>query len=274
MGGPSSLQAEIHSSLKSKADPSSATGATGKRVSKKHSLQSSRFDSASDFSDSEGDFSASGVRRRPRPYHPRLDVLTRGQDAAKTKAATSLEDDPELSFESYSAGMASRDEDISTGATAAVLPDFKVGRFPEEEETVGELRVPQDLGRGEALASPLGSVPSLERLNPQQQQQQHLGSPITRDSGLGMFPSAEFANEIGGPLTLTSATAIATTAARTHGDGGTTLGDELGGDEFVSGQLDDTDGEGVSSELEEALRKLTPEEVERRRKRLNSGAYR
>ena len=53
--------------------------------------------------------------------------------------------------------------------------------------------------------------------------------------------------------------------------------DDLTGGEFPAGKLlvqDEDEEVGVSSELEEALKKLTPEEVERRRKRLSSSVYR
>ena len=50
---------------------------------------------------------------------------------------------------------------------------------------------------------------------------------------------------------------------------------DLTGSEFPAGKLDEGEAETrVSSELEEALKKLNPEEVERRRKRLSSSIYR
>ena len=336
--GSSSLQAEIHSSIRS-----------NKRVSKKNSLQSSRFDSASDFSDSEGD---SGLRRLRHHHHRRApySTLRAGADAgARTSrgagAATSLEDDADLSFDSYSAA-ASRDNADSPSSSAAaagsvpVVPDFKIGRIDledssarpsdtllegtagglgsigghpglgtlprtmeEEERTVGELRVP--FMQSNALSSPLGSVPSLCQQRPSRQHgQEELGGslpedfyhfqhhhrPLTRDSGV-LMPSGEFH----------AAAAAAATAAAPSGDGHPLtvrpeggaadgmsddgeakreimmVGSDLAGGEFPAGRLDGEEGEeetGVSSELEEALKKLTPEEVERRRKRLSSSVYR
>ncbi len=224
--------------------------------------------------------------------------------------ATSLEDDPELSFGSYSGATGSRDNTDSP-LGSGLVPEFKIGRldFVDDESekpsdtllpgyqqrrqrgetstsmddvssdcgagdrTIGELRVPRM--QSDALASPLGSVPSLE--GSQQEYEPTFGSlpgdfgrPQTRDSGVLFLNSGDF---VGGAISNCAG------GARAKGDGmsdaETSDPAAVGGGEFPGGRVGgDDENVTVSSELEEALKKLTPQEVERRRQRLSSETYR
>jgi len=220
-------------------------------------------------------------------------------------------EDHELSFDSYSVSRVDESEDSPPN-----IMDFRAGSlskvdgsgdvpssllFPTkaktatekedmiyEDETVGELRLPSI--RSDALASPLGSVPSL---TDEQSRENKLHSDLF-SSHLGQVSHASFgfvpeafgvglADAGDGDLTLGKGN-LSTLDPRKRdedweadgrSDGGLALGAEALDGDFMSGCLNEEAAEkpgdvGLSSELTSALQQLTPEEVERRRQRMSS----
>lgn len=147
-------------------------------------------------------------------------------------------------------------------------------------QTVGELRAPmQSAGDSLALALPLGSVPGTNMM------QRELGSIPSLGAVPGCLGSVPGHHEEEEQYELTSLTMEPTTTLLEvpKSDSGVTSGDfsEIGGlgDRNVADGMEATMGftrdwiESSSSDLEQVLQKITPAEVERRRKKLHNNNY-
>jgi len=270
-------------------------------VAKKSSVQSSRFDSASDFSDSDPDV---GLRRAARRYVGGMGArgaanMERGRFILSHDQPQGSLEDRELSLDSYNVSRADGDATNDGSPYAQELLEFHGGCLDDmascgenmlpsallaptggscgnltqahQEGTIGELRVPNI--RSDALASPLGSVPSLNTGE---------GAANAAHPGLGVISAGD-----GDFLGMAGAGGLGSLtvgwprsddkAADGRSDCGLALGAEAMDGDFMSGNLDDEvkealgdSEEGLSSELTAALQQLTPEEVERRRQRMST----